>query len=90
MTNLSDEDTDEEQPTIIVGNRYMVQIDTESISDDMRATITQVAPAKMISRAGSKFAVGVFNNRSEADLLVTTLAELYPDTAVEITEIEIN
>lgn len=90
MTNLSDEDTNEEQPTIIVGNRYMVQIDTESISDDMRATITQVAPAKMISRAGSKFAVGVFNNRSEADLLVTTLAELYPDTAVEITEIEIN
>ena len=90
MTNLTEDNDDEPRPTVIVGNRYMVHIDVESISDDMRATITQVAPSKMISRTGGKFAVGVFNNRSEADLLVTTLAELYPETTVEITEIEIN
>lgn len=74
----------------VVGMRYMVEIETDTLSDDMRATINQAAPGKMVSRADGKFVVGTFTERSEADMLLTTLIDQYHDIAVTLKEIELN
>ena len=69
--------------TSALGNR------ADSISDDMRQLISTTTPDKMISRRGQQFAIGTFAERSEADLLMSSLAEHYPDLEVAIVELDL-
>lgn len=86
MVNLSavTEDNDSETATTPSGRRYIVMVECDSISDDMRSTIESTAPDKMISRRGTKFAIGTFTERSEADMLLSTLTDKYPDVVITI------
>ena len=68
--------------------RYMINIECETMDEAMRAAIEQNAPNKIISRSGAGFSVGVFTDRSEADAVVSTLTDLYPQTNIIINEIE--
>ncbi|MBQ3173720.1 MAG: hypothetical protein IJB56_05390 [Alistipes sp.] len=90
MVNLdamSDDDTDAELTP--VGSRYIVVIECDSISQEMRAAITTTAPEKRISRIGENFAVGTFAERSEADILISTLMERHPEVVVELKELDL-
>lgn len=90
MVNLSlaaeEDDTTEIIP---VGSRYIVILECETLSDEVRATITATAPEKMISRTGGKFAVGTFADRSEADVLISILQDMHPDITVSIKELDL-
>ena len=68
----------------------MVEIEAEMLTDDMRSTINQTTPGKMVSRADDRFVVGTFTSRSEADMLLTTLIDQHPDIQVTLKEIELN
>ena len=70
--------------------RYMVEIEAEMLTDEIRTTINQTTPGKMLSRADGKFVVGTFTERSEADLLLTTLLDQHSDIVVTLKEIELN
>lgn len=74
----------------VVGMRYMVEIEAEMLTDEMRSTINQTTPGKMVSRADGRFVVGTFTSRSEADMLLTTLIDQHPDIQVTLKEIELN
>lgn len=90
MINLSvaaeNEDGDEITP---VGSRYIVVMKCDSISEGMRNVITTTAPEKRISRMGENFAVGTFTERSEADILISTLMEQHPEVVVTIKELDL-
>lgn len=94
MINLTEaEESGEEGETVdmpVVGMRYMVEIEAEMLTDEMRATINQTTPGKMVSRADDRFVVGTFTSRSEADMLLTTLIDQHPDIQVTLKEIELN
>ena len=90
ITLLESSDEGDEGDSPIVGQRYVVHIETDTMSDDMRTTIEQTAPKKSISRIGGRFMVGTFTSRADADLLLTVLSEAYPDCTVTISELELN
>ena len=91
ITAAEDGNTESEVVNMpVVGMRYMVQIEAESLTDEMRATINSTAPGKMLSRAEGCFVVGTFTERSEADMLLTTLMDQHPDIVVTLNEIELN
>lgn len=94
MINLTEaEESNEEGESVdmpVVGMRYMVEIEAEMLTDEMRATINQTTPGKMVSRADGRFVVGTFTSRSEADMLLTTLIDQHPDIQVTLKEIELN
>lgn len=93
MINLTEAESAEDGEVVdlpIVGMRYMVEIEAEMLTDQMRATIEQTSPNKMVSRADGRFVVGTFTERSEADMLLTTLIDQHPDIIVTIKEIELN
>lgn len=91
MVNLSTESDEETSSEVVTpaGNRYIVMIECETLSDNIRETITGVAPDKMISRRGNKFAIGTFTERSEADMLLSTLMDRYPKITVTIEVIDL-
>ena len=90
MVNLSAEESSDEGTNVAAtGSRYLVMVECDAISDDMRTTITETSPDKIISRRGTQFAIGTFASRSEADILMATLTERYPDTTVSIVELDI-
>lgn len=85
MVNLSEVKEEKGQESVAdIENRYLVAIECEELSDDMRELINTTTPDKMISRRGAQFAIGTFTERSEADLLMSTLMDKYPDIAVSI------
>lgn len=94
MINLTEaEESGEEGETVdmpVVGMRYMVEIEAEMLTDEMRATINQTTPGKMVSRADGRFVVGTFTSRSEADMLLTTLVDQFSDIQLTLREIELN
>ena len=92
MVNITAEESGntKEEVATPAGNRYIVMIECETLSDDMRATITSTSPDKMISRRGAKFAIGTFTERSEADMLLSTLTDKYPDVVATIEVIDYN
>lgn len=94
MINLTEaEESNEEGESVdmpVVGMRYMVEIEAEMLTDEMRSTINQTTPGKMVSRADGRFVVGTFTSRSEADMLLTTLIDQHPDIQVTLKEIELN
>ena len=90
ITLLESSDEGDEGDSPIVGQRYVVHIETDAISDQMRSIIEQNAPKKSISRIGGRFMVGTFTSRADADLLLTVLSEAYPDCTVTISELELN
>nr|MBR2110503.1 hypothetical protein [Alistipes sp.] len=94
MINLTEaEESGEEGETVdmpVVGMRYMVEIEAEMLTDEMRNTINQTTPGKMVSRADGRFVVGTFTSRSEADMLLTTLVDQFSDIQVTLREIELN
>ena len=94
MINLTEaEESGEEGEKVdmpVVGMRYMVEIEAEMLTDEMRSTINQTTPGKMVSRADGRFVVGTFTSRSEADMLLTTLIDQHPDIQVTLKEIELN
>lgn len=77
--------TKTEQPKV----QYMVIIRMSSIDEKMRSIIYSTAPGKNISRSGSNIAVGLFNDRGEADMLVTSLSESYPTLEMSIVETKV-
>lgn len=87
LTAAASDDNDE--TTVVAGNRYVVTINTDSLSDDLRATIQENAPGKMVSRSGGHFRIGTFSERSEADFLITILSDNYPGLQVSVNEIEL-
>lgn len=90
MINLSvaaeQEDGTEIAP---VGSRYIVVMECDSISEEMRTVITVAAPEKRISRIGEEFAVGTFTERSEADIFISTLTEQHPEVVVKLKELDL-
>jgi hypothetical protein len=68
---------------------YMVVIRVESLDSKMRSVISSAAPGKNVSRSGANYVVGLFKSRGEADTLVLTLSESYPNVEVSITETKI-
>ncbi len=94
MENLSrmakEEDKDISEVAAESDLRFMVEITTESLSSDIEATIEAVSPGKRISRAGGKFVVSTFAQRSEAEALADALRTMFDDTDVTIKEIALN
>ncbi|MBO5801211.1 MAG: hypothetical protein J6R16_02950 [Alistipes sp.] len=94
MTNIDkmeDEGENDEngENVDIVGHRYIVMLECESISDAMRDTITNAAPEKMISRRGSQFAIGTFTEQTEAEELRLLIEESFPDVKASVVELEL-
>lgn len=101
MTNLSRDEKSEavkkeedsksgEETTTIVGRRCMVMITTDTLGEELQAIIERVAPGKRVSRAGNKFVVGAFTERSEAEALLQAIKEFDGDIDVIINEIELS
>ena len=100
MTNLSREKKSEavqkedsksgEETTTIVGRRCMVMITTDTLGEELQAIIERVAPGKRVSRAGNKFVVGAFTERSEAEALLQAIKEFDGNIDVIINEIELS
>ena len=89
LSQLNQEDSVDSSATIIAGNRFIVIISTEILSDEVRATIQSAAPDKMITRSGDRFVVGTFTERSDADMVLSTLADTHPELSVSISQIEL-
>lgn len=71
------------------GQRYIVLLETNAITESMRNTITMVAPDKRISRRGASFAIGTFTERSDAENVQTALMENHPNVEVSVVELNI-
>lgn len=71
------------------GQRYIVLLETNAITESMRNTITMVAPEKRISRRGASFAIGTFTERSDAENVQTALMENHPNVEVSVVELNI-
>lgn len=89
MVNLSLAEEEDVSEVVPVGSRYIVILECESLSDEVRTTITATTPEKMISRTGGKFAVGTFTDRPEADVLISILQERHPEISVSIKELDL-
>lgn len=90
MVNLSvAAESDGEEEITPVGSRYVVVMECDSLSEDMRTMINATAPEKRISRIGADFAVGTFTERAEADILISTLMEQHPEVVVRLKELDL-
>ena len=90
MVNLSvAAESDGEEEITPVGSRYVVVMECDSLSEDMRTMISATAPEKRISRIGADFAVGTFTERAEADILISTLMEQHPEVVVKLKELDL-
>lgn len=70
--------------------RYMINIETEELTDSMRNIIAVYAPKKSVSRRGGGFIVGTFTLRSDAYTLYDELSRSFPALNIQITEIELH
>lgn len=91
MENLTavaeDDDSTDDAP--LVGMRYMIKIATDVLSEELNALLKTEAPNKRISKINNSFTVGTFDNRDEAELLMTLLSDSC-DAPMELVEIELN
>ena len=94
MTNITKEaenapkdKTAVEEPVSNV--RYIVEIEADTLESDVRTTIEATTPGKRITRAGNKFVVGTFVQRSDADVLVDALKAMFEDMNVSARELVI-
>lgn len=69
--------------------QYMVIIRASSLDNKMRTIISSTAPGKNVSRSGTNYVVGLFKERGEADMLVTSLSESYPTLEMTISETKV-
>ena len=91
MENLTavaeDDDSTDDAP--LVGMHYMIKIATDVLSEELNALLKTEAPNKRISKINNSFTVGTFDNRDEAELLMTLLSDSC-DAPMELVEIELN
>ena len=87
IDTLEEEDTD--NTTTLVGSRYIVMLECDTIDEALRQTITATSPDKVISRRGAQFAIGTFTDYAEATALLTALAEQHPDVSATIVELDL-
>ena len=87
IDTLEEEDTDNTTP--LVGSRYIVMLECDTINEALRQTITATSPDKVISRRGTQFAIGTFTDYAEATALLTALAEQHPDVSATIVELDL-
>lgn len=89
LTEIGENDNDTSKAIPLVGKRYMVNIETDALSEEMNAIISQQAPDKRVSRAGGMFVIGTFTDYSEAEQLSQKLTENFSDISVNISEVEL-
>ena len=87
IDTLEEEDTDNTTP--LVGSRYIVMLECDTINEALRQTITTTSPDKVISRRGAQFAIGTFTDYAEATALLTALSEQHPDVSATIVELDL-
>lgn len=87
IDTLEEEDTDNTTP--LVGSRYIVMLECDTIDEALRQTITATSPDKVISRRGAQFAIGTFTDYAEATALLTALAEQHPEVSATIVELDL-
>ena len=87
IDTLEEEETDNTTP--LVGSRYIVMLECDTIDEALRQTITATSPDKVISRRGAQFAIGTFTDYAEATALLTALAEQHPDVSATIVELDL-
>lgn len=87
IDTIEEEDTDNTTP--LVGSRYIVMLECDTIDEALRQTITATSPDKVISRRGAQFAIGTFTDYAEATALLTALAEQHPDVSATIVELDL-
>lgn len=70
--------------------QYMVVVRADAMNDKMRSVIRSAAAGKSISRNGNTYIIGLFRERGEADVLLTTLSENFPtlEMAIQETKVE--
>lgn len=83
------EQTVDGQSVTPMGQRYIVTLKCETISEELRAAITAAAPEKPISRRGTSFAIGTFTDLAEAEALVTTIEEQFDDIEASVVELDL-
>ena len=83
------EEEDDDNITPLVGSRYIVMLECDTIDEALRQTITATSPDKVISRRGAQFAIGTFTDYTEATALLTALAEQHPDISATIVELDL-
>lgn len=83
------EEEDDDNTTPLVGSRYIVMLECDTIDEALRQTITTISPDKVISRRGAQFAIGTFTDYAEATALLTALAEQHPDVSATIVELDL-
>ena len=83
------EEEDDDNTTPLVGSRYIVMLECDTIDEALRQTITATSPDKVISRRGAQFAIGTFTDYAEATALLTALAEQHPDVSATIVELDL-
>lgn len=88
VTHQQDNEDDTEG-TDLVGHRYIVILECNTISDALRETITSTTPDKVISRRGAQFAIGTFTDQSEADILLSTIEEKHPEVTASLVELDL-
>ncbi|MBO7263699.1 MAG: hypothetical protein J6U93_04155 [Alistipes sp.] len=91
MRNLSEPEPENEEvaTTQSSGQRYIVLLESNTLSESLRNIIEMVAPDKRVWRRGAGFAVGTFSERSEAENLHKALLESDPNTSMSIVELNI-
>lgn len=83
------EEEDDDNTTPLVGSRYIVMLECDTIDEALRQTITATSPDKVISRRGAQFAIGTFTDYAEATALLTALSEQHPDVSATIVELDL-
>lgn len=86
---IAERDSDSAISIPVSGKRYMIKLSVDSLTDDVRAIIATEAPRQSVSKESNGFVLGMFDNRDEVELLVSSLAET-TSVPVEIVEIELN
>jgi hypothetical protein len=94
MTNITKEaeNAPKDKPAVeepVSNVRYIVEIEADTLESDVRTTIEATTPGKRITRAGNKFVVGTFVQRSDADVLVDALKAMFEDMNVSARELVI-
>jgi hypothetical protein len=89
IDSIAEEESDESEVTTIVGHRYIVTLDCNTIDEALRETINAIAPDKIISRRGAQFAIGTFTDHSHAEKLLEVIGEQYPEIKVAIVELDL-
>lgn len=83
------EEEDDDNTTPLVGSRYIVMLECDTIDEALRQTITATSPDKVISRRGAQFAIGTFTDYAEATALLTALSEQHPEVSATIVELDL-